>query len=115
LIPSHWNIGLCISKTTKQANDWFEGKKSPKLNKKQTGKVGLEGLYKALNYINDFGELLSKNEILWIEVEDKKRIKTYNRLLRYSGWQSFDTDDGKVFMYSNPKHWRVFEGGREEI
>jgi hypothetical protein len=114
-IPSHWNIGLCISKTVKQANDWFEGKHSTKLNNKQTGRVGLEGLNKAFNYIMEFGSLLRKDEVIWIEVENEKRVRAYKRLLKYPNWDSVFVDETTVYIYSNPKYWKIVNGVREEI
>ena len=115
LMPAHWSVGLCISKTVKQANNWCRRTHNSNLNNKQTGKVGLEGLIKAFNYIMEFGSLLRADEILWINTENAKRAKVYSRLLKYPNWQAFCQDGDTVFMYSNPKYWKIIDGIREEI
>lgn len=98
-----WNVGVVISKTVKQANLWFIRKKN-KLDNRQTGRCGLEGLKKALRHILKFVNNMSIKEELQIGWTDEKRKKAYNYLTRYG----FIADED-CYSIRNPKYWEYKE------
>ncbi|RMD04915.1 hypothetical protein D9O40_00770 [Clostridium autoethanogenum] len=98
-----WAVGVAISKTIKQANFWFNGKKN-KIDNKQTGKCGLEGLKKALYHILEFVNKMSIKEELQVCWTDEKRKKAYNYLIKY-GFIA----DKDCYSIRNPKYWECKE------
>lgn len=94
-----WYVGVAISKTVKQANLWFTRKKS-KLDNRQTGRCGLEGLKKALRHILKFVNNMSMKEELQIRWTDEKRKNVYNYLTRY-GFIAYKD----CYSIRNPKYW----------
>ena len=98
-----WNVGVVISKTVKQANLWFIRKKS-KLDNRQTGRCGLEGLKKTLRHILKFINNMSIKEELQIGWTDEKRKRAYNYLTRYGFIANED-----CYSIRNPKYWEYKE------
>lgn len=101
-----WDVGLCISKTIKHANHWYNknNRNSRKYFNKQTGKCGLEGLRKGINYICKFADNLKPNEELHIGWQDEKRKYAYRKLLKYG----FYVDEEKEFYHTrNLNYWEA--------
>lgn len=94
-----WSMGLCISKTRRNSNDWFKGRKT-QLHNRQTGTCGIEGLKKALNYIRQFVGEMGEYEELQIGWADEKRKRAYKFLLRY-GFLEYDD----CYYIRNPQYW----------
>jgi hypothetical protein len=100
-----WTVGLCISKTRKQANEWWNNKKSrlsKQINNKTTGKCGLEGLLKALSFILEFRDSLPKMAELHIEWADIKRKSAYRYLLKHN---FFLDEKDEVYFSRNMNYW----------
>ena len=93
-----WTTGLFIG-TKKEGNAFWTGKKG---NLKITGKCGLEGLKKSLDYILKFTSSLKENEELKVGWEDERRQLAYRRLLKH-GFQRFDD----CYAIRNPKYWEM--------
>lgn len=98
-----WGIGFCISKTRRESNDWFKG--NLKLNNRQTGKCGLEGLKLALQYICQFVGELGEYEELQVGWADEKRKRAYKFLLRYGFWEHED-----CYAMRNSQYWEYVKG-----
>jgi len=95
-----WIAGIFIGEK-KEANKFWIGKK---VKTKITGKCGLEGLKKSLDYILEFAASMRKNEELQIGWEDERRRSAYRRLLKY---EFRETDD--CYYFRNPKYWERIE------
>jgi hypothetical protein len=106
---SAWFICCGISKTTRESNDWYCGGKVGSLDGKQTGKCGIEGLRKALQYILEFEKKLKPDEILFIDTAiDKKRMNAYSWLIKHCDWRhAVDTKTGEYTAFFNrlPSKW----------
>ncbi len=95
-----WTVGLFISENIREANRFWVGKK---VRIRTTGKCGLEGLRKALNYICEFADNLKSNEEIHVGWEDDKRKYAYRYLLKYK----FYVDEDEGFYHSrNLKYWK---------
>ena len=94
-----WTVGLYIGGTIKQANEWYDSRKTLPL--RITGDGSVIGLRHALNIVGDFIERMGENEELQITGEDAKRFSAYRFLLRYAGW----TQDVDCLLYRNPDVW----------
>lgn len=109
-----WETGLCISKSVKAANEWFigRGKGYKKINNRMTGKCGIEGLRKALNYICEFASNLKCNEELHVGWVDEKRKYAYRKLLKHN----FFVDEDYGFYHArNTKYWKQNELSISEL
>lgn len=93
-----WTVGLHIGKDRKEANKWYDRKKSKSL--KQTGECGLEALVKAKDYLLQFANLLSFHSEIQVGWEDEKRRSAYRRLLKYG---FIECDD--CYIIRNPEYW----------
>ena len=96
-----WTVGLCISETRKRANLWFN-RRSKKYDLDITGKCGLTGLKRALDYILLFTNSLGKYEEIQIGWVDERRKRVYKRLERYGF-----VEDKKLECYVgwNSRYW----------
>lgn len=107
-----WFICCGISKTIRQANDWYRGGKVGSLDNKQTGKCGLEGLRKILNYILEFEKCIKPDEILFIDTAiDQKRMKAYSWLIKHCNWcHTVDTKTNEYTTFFNKLPSKWYEG-----
>jgi hypothetical protein len=109
-----WTVGLCISGSPRIANEWYTSLKKGyrKLNNKTTGKCGLEGLRKALEYICTFADNLKLNEELHVEWSDDKRKYAYRGLLK----RKFYVDEVNGFYHKrNLSYWQPNETAISEL
>jgi hypothetical protein len=95
-----WITGLFIG-AKKEGNKFWIGKKTKTVI---TGKCGLEGLKKSLDYIMEFASSLKQNEELHVGWEDERRKLAYRRLLKY-GFQLHED----CYNYRNPEYWDRIE------
>jgi len=104
-----WFVCLSINKNIRESNDWYNGGKVGSLEKKQTGKCGIEGLRKALNYILEFEKTIKDDEILYIDtVADPKRRKVYSWFIKHCGWShavDVKTNEYTAFFSKMPYQW----------
>ena len=91
-----WKTGLFIG-IKKEGNKFWIGKK---MKTKITGKCGLEGLKKSLDYIVEFASSLKQNEELHVGWEDERRKLAYRRLLKHGFWLGEE-----FYAYRNPEYW----------
>ncbi|MDQ0427689.1 hypothetical protein QOZ98_000514 [Planomicrobium stackebrandtii] len=103
-----WNVAVMISKTRKQANDWFNHT-SKQDDELITGCCGLEGLKKSLDIIIQFRNSLKKNEYLFVRPSDDKRKSAYRRLKKYEFEEFYLDDDFYTYAAVNPAYWTWVE------
>lgn len=109
VIHGVWTVGLCISKTRKEANVWYDNKSKNKQNF-QTGYCGLEALKKAAGYLVIFANILSYHSEMQVGWQDEKRRKAYRWLLRYGFEESED-----CYIIRNPEYWSWIPKEEKEI
>jgi len=89
---SSWIIGLCIGKTRKACNDWFNKDSDRQKTVLTTGKCGLEGLRMALQILLETESQIPKGDYLIVFWLDKRRERAYSRLLRYGYSWGYDAE-----------------------
>lgn len=108
LVHGVWKVGLCVSETRREANDWWNSSTGSRLERQSTGKAGLEALRRAAEYLVDFSRLLGFHSELQVNWSDDKRRSAYRRLLRYGFIECED-----CYMIRNPEYW-VFKTKEDE-
>lgn len=103
-----WNVGVIISNTRKQANDWFNHT-SKQDDELITGSCGLEGLKKSLDIIIQFRNRLKKNQYLFVRPSDDKRKSDYRRLKNYEFEEFYLDDEFHTYAAVNPAYWTWVE------
>lgn len=98
-----WKVGLCICNNRRSANQWISKAKS-KLNNKQTGKCGLEGLAKACHYIVEFRSNLPMNAEIQFKWTNDKRKRAYRYIKQY-GFQL--NEELGVYTSRNLDYWTL--------
>ena len=107
-----WETGLCISRTRKESNKWWNGGKVSKLDNKTTGRCGLEGLRKALKYLCEFSDQLKENEELHVGWADNKRKYAYRYLFKYG---FLVDEESETYHKRNSKYWNPNEYAVSEL
>lgn len=96
-----WNVGIIITDSRKKANRWKN--RNPRGSKeKATGKVGLEGLKKALEIILHFRNRLKPNEYLFVVFDDEKRKSAYRWLERHGFMEFHKNGQFRAYGTFNP-------------
>ncbi|OCZ54320.1 hypothetical protein [Dehalobacter sp. TeCB1] len=94
-----WNVGLYISSNTREANNFWLGKKVPA---KITGRCGIEGLKKAFDFIMEFAQSLGIKDELHVGWEDDRRKYAYRYLLK----RGFLVDEDQGFYHIRNMQYR---------
>ncbi|MEM1506217.1 hypothetical protein RG959_22810 [Domibacillus sp. 8LH] len=98
-----WNAAVIITDSRKKANRWKN--RNPRGTKeKATGKVGLEGLKKALDIILEFRYRLKPNEYLFVVFDDEKRKSAYRWLERYGFMPFYKNGVFRAYGTFNPMY-----------
>jgi hypothetical protein len=101
-----WTVGLYISNTRKEANEWWNKRPKGKRSK-ITGDGSINGLCLAFRYIMEVVHSLGINEELIIEWEDERRRSAY-RILKKYGFRDYYAEVGKNitgYGIRNPEYW----------
>lgn len=114
-----WKFGFAVSKSKRQLNDWYKGKKNKraeKLRENLTGRQGIKTITQGFHHVLLMRWLIEPGDALFIDCTSIQKFKQFRAFYRWTkqhpDWVVLPSE--RLFMWYRPPYWNdpIYECGK---